>query len=72
MKRIFWTLTTLLALTLYSSAYAAVDCDRECLKGFLNTYLQALADNDSSELPVTRNVWAPSGPMKFQTSREAR
>ena len=35
---------------------AKVECDRECLSGFLDTYLQVLKDNDSSRLPVTRNV----------------
>lgn len=32
------------------------ECDRKCLTGFLDTYLQALKANDSSGLPVTRNV----------------
>ena len=35
---------------------AQVECDRECLAWFLNTYLQALRNNDASSLPVTKNV----------------
>ena len=35
---------------------AQPDCDRACLTGFLDTYLQALKGNDASSLPVTRNV----------------
>lgn len=33
-----------------------VECDRECLAGFMNTYLEALVAHDSSKLPVTKNV----------------
>ena len=58
MKRFFPTVVTLLALSLgfANTANAAVECNRQCLKGFLDSYLQALKDNDSSSLPVTRNV----------------
>jgi len=39
------------------SAFAAkTECDRACLSGFLESYLQTLKSNDSSGLPVTRNV----------------
>ncbi len=31
-------------------------CDRACLDGFVNRYLEALAANDPSSLPVTRDV----------------
>ena len=33
-----------------------VECDRDCLAGFMNTYLKALLAHDSSKLPVTKNV----------------
>ena len=58
MKRYIFTVTVFLTLSLglINSATAVDECNRECLKGFLNTYLQALKDNDSSNLPVTRNV----------------
>ena len=39
-----------------TAAATKVKCDRECLAGFLNAYLQALNNNDSSGLPVTNNV----------------
>lgn len=58
MKRFLLTVATFLALSMgiNNTVNAAVECNRDCLKGFLNTYLQALKDNDSSRLPVTRNV----------------
>ena len=33
-----------------------VECDRECLADFMDTYLRALVAHDSSQLPVTKNV----------------
>jgi hypothetical protein len=40
------------------AGYAAgnIECNRECLAGFMTTYLQALVAHDASKLPVTRNV----------------
>jgi hypothetical protein len=38
------------------NAAAPVECDRDCLAGFMNTYLKALSAHDSSILPVTKNV----------------
>lgn len=37
-------------------ATTPVECDRECLAGFMTTYLKALVAHDSSKLPVTKNV----------------
>lgn len=57
MKRLI--LITFLAVTLLFSLNAGAaqsECDRECLAGFLNTYLKALLAHDSSKLPVTKNV----------------
>jgi hypothetical protein len=33
-----------------------VECNRECLAGFMTTYLKALVAHDSSKLPVAKNV----------------
>jgi len=33
-----------------------IECNRECLAGFMTTYLKALVAHDSSKLPVTKNV----------------
>jgi hypothetical protein len=33
-----------------------IECNRECLAGFMTTYLKALIAHDASRLPVTRNV----------------
>jgi hypothetical protein len=35
---------------------ADADCDRACLQGFVDQYLEALAHHDPSRLPVTANV----------------
>ncbi len=35
---------------------ARIECDRECLAGFMTTYLQALVAHDCSKLPVANNV----------------
>src|SRR3970040_1770428 len=58
MNRYFLTLGSVLALSLgiVNSAGAVVECDRQCLSGFLDTYLQALKNHDASGLPVTKNV----------------
>lgn len=32
------------------------ECDRACLRGFMDLYLEALVAHDASRLPVTRNV----------------
>lgn len=39
-----------------SSAFAADTCDRQCLRGFVTAYLNALVAHDSSTLPVAANV----------------
>jgi hypothetical protein len=38
------------------SARAAEACDRACLEGFVNQYLDALAAHDPSRLPLTKNA----------------
>ena len=58
MKRLILStfLTTILCFSLNTSAIASSECDRKCLSGFLDTYLEALLAHDSSKLPVTKNV----------------
>jgi len=58
MKRLIFTtlLVAMLCLSLTANAAAPIECDRECLAGFMTTYLEALVAHDSSRLPVTRNV----------------
>lgn len=57
MKRIAHSLAVLGA-ALASGHAAAQDneCNRQCLAGFLDTYLEAVVANDADALPVTRNV----------------
>jgi hypothetical protein len=45
-----------LLFSLGSNAAVQVYCDRACLAGFMNTYLQALTMHDAASLPTTRNV----------------
>ncbi|MBF8270643.1 MAG: hypothetical protein HW386_2352 [Gammaproteobacteria bacterium] len=58
MNRVLVKIVVTLALSfgIINSTAAAVECNRECLSGFLNTYLQALKNHDASSLSVTRNV----------------
>jgi len=46
----------MLSLGMTCSAAVPIECNRECLAGFMTTYLNALVAHDSSKLPVTRNV----------------
>jgi hypothetical protein len=43
-------------LTANAEVKVNVDCNRECLAGFMTTYLKALVAHDSSKLPVAKNV----------------
>ena len=45
-----------LALSAAGTAGAQSSCDRQCLAGLMNTYLQALVSHDPAGLPVTRNI----------------
>ncbi len=53
MKRVLLFLAGLCAM---SSAFAADTCDRQCLRGFVTAYLNALVAHDPSTLPVAANV----------------
>jgi hypothetical protein len=46
----------MLCFGLTGNAAVNIECDRQCLAGFMNTYLKALVAQDSSKLPVTKNV----------------
>ena len=48
--------TAILCFSLAASAADPVECDRECLAGFMTKYLNALTAHDASKLPVTKNV----------------
>jgi hypothetical protein len=39
-----------------ANAAVNIECNRECLSGFMTAYLNALAAQDASKLPVTKNV----------------
>ena len=41
---------------LVGDAAVNIECNRECLAGFITNYLQALLAHDASTLPVTKNV----------------
>jgi len=45
-----------LGLGMNSQAAVEIECDRECLAGFMSTYLEALVGHDARSLPVTRNI----------------
>jgi hypothetical protein len=45
-----------LALATGSAAAAEAQCNRECLAGVMNAYLDALVKHSPASLPVTRNV----------------
>jgi hypothetical protein len=57
----------LLASSARSSAAASGDCDRACLNGFVDQYLNALAAHDPSQLPLAKDVrFTENGaPLKF-------
>ena len=45
-----------LAAGVLPAAAAEVACNRDCLAGFMTTYLNALVKHDAASLPTTRNV----------------
>lgn len=53
MKR---TVLFLISVAVTSTAFAADACDRQCLRGFVTTYLNALVAHNPSALPVAANV----------------
>ena len=49
------SLLTAAAMLISTSAFAA-DCDRACLEGFVDTYLDAVIDDAPDKAPLDRNV----------------
>jgi len=49
-------LSILLCVLIVASAAQAQSCDRACLEGWVDRYLDAVIDNDVSALPVTNDV----------------
>jgi hypothetical protein len=58
MKNRFAGVMAAFAALFSMSSHAAVQvyCNRECLAGFMTTYLQALVSHDAASLPTTRNI----------------
>ena len=56
MTRLVVGVAAVLALATSGAGAAEADCNRECLAGVMNAYLQALVKHDAASLPVTRNV----------------
>ena len=58
MNRLMFTMLVMAMICPCLTSYAAapIECDRECLAGFMTAYLEALVAHDSSGLPVTKNV----------------
>lgn len=46
----------MLCICVAANAAVNVECNRQCLAGFMTTYLNALVAHDSSRLPVAKNV----------------
>ena len=51
-----FTLVLLFSTAARAEYKPRIECDRQCLAGFMDTYLKALIAHDASKLPVTKNV----------------
>lgn len=49
-------LTPMLSFSLIGQAAAADDCDRACLEGYVDSYLDAVIDNEPSRLPLSDDI----------------
>jgi hypothetical protein len=47
---------TMACIAMMANAAVNIECNRECLSGFMTTYLNALSTHDALKLPVTKNV----------------
>jgi len=58
MRKTVFAIAALFLICLYAapSDARAADCDRECLKGFVTQYMEALTAHNPSALPVTANM----------------
>jgi len=55
-SRIVTFAAAMLCFSSIGNAAGKIRCDRQCLAGFMTTYLSALVAHDSSKLPVAKNV----------------
>ncbi len=55
-SRIVTIAAAMLCFSSIGNAAGKIRCDRQCLAGFMTTYLNALVAHDSSKLPVAKNV----------------
>jgi hypothetical protein len=53
---VFGVLAGLAFTTGRTASAQSPDCDRECLRGMLTTFLHALLENDASELPIAATL----------------
>jgi len=56
MKRLLYPATALAILMSCSGTAAAADCDRECLRGFITQYLNAMVAHTPGALPLAANI----------------
>jgi hypothetical protein len=56
MKTILSLLIGSLSLACLAAPAAAANCDRECLRGMISSYLNALVKHDTSKLPLANTV----------------
>ena len=56
MKRVLHTAAALLIFVPGSSTAAAADCDRECLRGFVTQYLNAMVAHTPGALPLAASI----------------
>ena len=56
MRPLVFAIATALVLGASGASAAAPGCNRECLAGVMNSYLQALVSHDPAKLPTLRNV----------------
>ena len=47
---------TLLIVAITAAALQSADCDRACLQGFVDSYLDAMAKHDPAKLPIAASV----------------
>jgi hypothetical protein len=50
------TAVLLLTISLHGLPAAAQNCDRACLEGWVDRYMDALVDNDPAAVPMTREI----------------
>jgi hypothetical protein len=56
LKLIAYVALALLSFRIAANAAGKVECNRECLAGFMTTNLNALVAHNSSKLPAAKNI----------------